>query len=92
MGSVKHKQDYIPDDIILPLTATYRIVATQGKDKAKLMATHFTSKMSVPDPARTPPKIPAFRMAALTNLIISKKERQQLQRKASTKNNSSPSS
>ena len=58
-SSIKQQQGLTPDDCIPPLNNTDGSVATNSKAKAQLLALHFSGKMTVPDPERAPPTVPA---------------------------------
>ena len=57
-SSVKQQQGFTPDDCIPPLDKPDGTVATSSKDKAELLASYFSGKMTVPDPDQAPPDLP----------------------------------
>lgn len=73
-SSVKQQQGFVSDDTIPPLTAPDGGLAMRNRDKAQLLAAHFSSKMQVPEPERTPPNIPARTRMTLDYLPIHQAE------------------
>lgn len=73
-SSIKQHQGLAPDDCIPPLTRPDGTVATRDKEKAQLLATHFSAKMTVPDPKRKLPSIPVQTKATLGKLTITTQE------------------
>ncbi|KAG0718254.1 hypothetical protein GWK47_052787 [Chionoecetes opilio] len=80
LSSIKQQQDFSRDDSIPPLTAPDGSVVTSHRGKAQVLAAHFSSKMTVPDPEREPPTVPVLTKASLGNITITTEEvLQQLQ-------------
>jgi len=80
-SSIKQQQGFSPDDSIPPLTTSNGAVVTHDQDKAQMLAAHFSSKMTCPDPKRAPPTVPILTKAALGNITITTEEvLQQLQK------------
>ena len=78
--SIKQQQGFFPDDSIPLLSTTDGSVVIHDRDKAQLLAAHF-STMSVADPERAPPAVPTLTKATLGNITITKEEvLQQLKR------------
>ena len=73
-SGVKQQQGLSFNSDIPPLTRPDGSVAVSNKDKAELLATHFSSKMTVPDPSHTPPKIPPLTKATLEILTVTEEE------------------
>ncbi|KAG0720078.1 hypothetical protein GWK47_049231 [Chionoecetes opilio] len=85
-SSIKQQQGFSRDDSIPPLTAPDGSVVTSHRGKAQVLAAHFSSKMTVPDPEREPPTVPVLTKAALGNITITTEEvLQQLQQVDSKK-------
>lgn len=73
-SGVKQQQGLSADNAIPPLVRPDGSVAMRDKDKAELLAAHFSSKMSVPDPLRAPPKLPSLTRASLESLTVTTEE------------------
>lgn len=73
-SSIKQQQGFSPDDSIPPLTTPDGSIVTRHQDKAQVLAAHFSSKMTVPDPECEPPPVPALTKATLGNIDITTKE------------------
>ena len=79
-AAIKEQQGYASDDYIPPLNKPDGTVATQSWEKAETLATHFSGKMTVPDPGRVPPIMPNLTNAALNSITITTEDvRRQLQ-------------
>ena len=80
-SSIKQQQGLSPDDSIPPLTTPDGSVVTRDQDKAQMLAAHFSSKMTCPDPKCAPPPVPVLTKATLGNITITTEEVfQQLQK------------
>lgn len=80
-SSIKQHQGLVNDDCIPPLTRPDGTVATRDRDKAQVLAAHFSSKMTVPDPERVPPIVPEQTKATLGKLTFTAEDvRKQLLR------------
>ena len=84
-SSVKQQQGFVSDDTIPPLTAPDGGLAMRNRDKAQLLAAHFSKKMQVPEPERVPPLIPARTRATLDCLHIHQTEVEKLLLQVDTK-------
>ena len=73
-SSIKQQQGFSPDDSIPPLTTSDGSIVTRDQKKAQVLAAHFSSKMSVPDPGRATAVVPVLTKATLDNLTITKEE------------------
>ncbi|KAG0717932.1 hypothetical protein GWK47_053432 [Chionoecetes opilio] len=73
-SSIKQQQSFSRDDSIPPLTAPDGSVVTCHRGKAQVLAAHFSSKMTVPDPERELPTVPVLTKAALGNITITTEE------------------
>lgn len=73
-SGVKQQLGLSADNAIPPLVRPDGSVAMRDKDKAELLAAHFSSKMSVPDPLRAPPKLPSLTRASLESLTVTTEE------------------
>lgn len=73
-SSVKQLQGFVSDDAIPPLTASDGDHAMRNRNKAQLLAAHFSSTMKVPEPHRTPPRIPSRTRATLESFPIEQAE------------------
>ena len=73
-SGVKQQQGLSADNAIPPLIRPDGSVAMRNRDKAELLAAHFSSKMSVPDPLRAPPKLPSLTRASLESLTVTSEE------------------
>ena len=65
---IKQQQGFVEEDSIPPLTRPDGSVAIDSIDKAELLASFFASKMTVPDPDCSPPKLPSRTNARLSTL------------------------
>ena len=65
---IKQQQGLVEEDSIPPLTRPDGSVAIDSIDKAELLASFFASKMTVPDPDCSPPKLPSRTNARLSTL------------------------
>ncbi|KAG0692776.1 hypothetical protein GWK47_027749 [Chionoecetes opilio] len=57
-----------------PLIRGDSSVAHTARDKANILAMHFTKKMCVPDPVRTPPTLPEIVSDRLVKVVTSEAE------------------
>ena len=73
-SGVRQQQGLESDSTIPPLTTPSGGVVTRGRDKAELLASHFSDKMCVPHPTRAPPRIPLLTTVQLNHLSITKEE------------------
>ncbi|XP_045105136.1 uncharacterized protein LOC123500494 [Portunus trituberculatus] len=72
--TLKQQQGLTSDDDVPPLHKSDGTVATKNKDKAEVLASFFSNKMSVPDPERPPPFVPALTNAKLSTITITIEE------------------
>ena len=77
-SSIKQQQGLKSDDAIPPLNKSDGTVATSNVEKAELLATHFSRKMTVPDPLRHPPVLHKRTCLRLTDMDITNKQVKQL--------------
>jgi len=84
--TLKQHQGLAPDDDVPPLQKPDGTVATKNKDKAEILASFFSKKMSVPDPERPTPYVPALTNASTSIFTITTKEvRQRMSQVATNK-------
>ncbi|KAK3873560.1 hypothetical protein Pcinc_021436 [Petrolisthes cinctipes] len=76
--TLKQHQGLTSDDDVPPLHKPDGTVATKNKDKAEVLASFFSNKMSVPDPERPTPNVPALTNASLSTLTITIEDRSSL--------------
>ena len=69
---VKEQQGFSSDDGIPALSKADGSVALSAKEKAELLADHFSKKMQVPDPTRNTPFIPLRTNNKFGKLLILK--------------------
>ncbi|MPC64687.1 hypothetical protein E2C01_058806 [Portunus trituberculatus] len=82
----KQQQQGLVTDCSIPLITTPSgEVVKRGRDKVELLSAHFSNKMSVPDPTRTPSRIPILTTTELDNLHITTEEKMALLCKSDTK-------
>ena len=67
---VKQQQGFRPDDNIPPLNKPDATVATGSREKAELLASHFSQKMSVEDPDRPTPILSRMTNSSLSTLNV----------------------
>jgi len=67
---IKQQQGLLQDDTIPPLTKPDKTTAITSEEKAQVLATHFASKMSVPDLDLIPPSVPLYTKATLKTISI----------------------
>ena len=73
-SGVKHEQGLVGDNTIPPLTTPDGSVVVRDKDKAEILAAHFSTKMSVPDPSLPPPDVPSLTKASLECFTVTEEE------------------
>jgi len=71
---IKQHQGYAPDDGIPPLDKPDGSVAASSQEKAELLASYFSEKMTVPEPAVPPPRLSPQTRSRLYNVSISVQE------------------
>lgn len=71
---VKDSQGEAQDSTIPPLTQEDGSTASAAKEKVGLLAQHFSSKMTAPDPSRPAPSLPVVAGERLTSLTTAKVE------------------
>ena len=77
---VKERQGGSHHETIPPLTKQDGTTATSSKEKAKLLADLFSTKMSVPDPNRPPPQMDQECDQALTEVMVTQEQVERLLR------------
>ena len=73
-GLVKEQQGASRDDTVPPLQRGDGSVAQTARDKANLLAKHFSDKMCVSDPDREPPTLPEVVKDKLKTVVTSEVE------------------
>ncbi|KAG0720009.1 hypothetical protein GWK47_007011 [Chionoecetes opilio] len=70
LSNIKQQQGFSRDDSIPLLTAPDGSVVTSHRGKPQVLAAHFSSKMTVPDPERESPAVPVLTKAILGNITV----------------------
>ena len=79
-AALKEQQGFSPEDHIPPLNNSDGSIATRSCEKAEVLASHFSRKMTVSDPGRLPPAVPRLTNATIEDVILSTEEvKKQLQ-------------
>lgn len=79
-ATLKEQQGVSPGNHIPPLNKADGSIATRSWEKAEVLASHFSMKMTIPDPGRPSPALPHLTYATIEDIIISREElKRQLQ-------------